>query len=370
MMKIKKVQATTVQEALAEIRKDFGPDAIILHTKQLRSNPPDYTGPKVEVTAGIDEEPASRHHVTRTDPQASPDHLAAQQNSDLREQMVRMQGLIEHLTQELQYPDVQTLPLAYREIYLHLVEQEIDSRAAKELIKTSRDQLGAQANSAEIISSIQDVIEKQFAVEPDRDFNLNGPKVIVLVGPTGVGKTTTIAKLATQKSVEEGRSVALITADTFRVAAADQLRVFADLLDLPLEVVYTPTEMKKALDKFEDYDYVYIDTTGRSQHDHENLKSIHSVIKAASPDEIHLLLGAATSKSTLLKITEKFSMFDVTDVLITKLDEAETVGNLYSLFEKFQLPISYFTNGQNVPEDIYIGNMSAYCNLLFGALYE
>ncbi len=370
MMKIKKVQATSIQEALAEIRREFGPDAIILHTKQLRNNRVDSSGPQVEVTAGIDQEPDTSSEVKREQPRQAPVHASPTANEDLHNQMERMQKLIEHLTQELQYPDVQNLPLAYRETYLHLVQQEVESRAAKVLIKDSRDYLGDHADQEEIIAYLQESIEKRFTQDSTQAFQSQGQKVIVLVGPTGVGKTTTIAKLATQKSVEEGRSVALITADTFRVAAADQLRVFADLLDLPLEVVYTPTEMKKALEKFQDYDYVYIDTTGRSQKDHDNLKSIHQLIKAASPDEIHLLLGASTSKSTLLQITEKFSLFEITDVLITKVDEAETVGNLYSLFEKFQLPISYFTNGQNVPEDIYIGNISAYCHLLFEALYE
>lgn len=368
MMKIKKVQAASVREALAEIREQFGPDAVILHTKQLTTKMSGADRAKVEVTAGIDEQPAPEpeQYQRRTILQPK----SQETNNELNQQMTRMQELIRHLTEELQYPDVQNLPLAYRELYLHLVQQEIEPKTARELIKETRDVLGDSPRNVAVTDKVQELIEAELAPAWERGFSGRNNRILTFVGPTGVGKTTTIAKLATQKSVEEGRSVALITADTFRVAAADQLRIFADLLDLPLEIVYTPTEMKRAIEKFSRYDYIYIDTTGRSQKDTENLHAINRMIKAANADEIHLLLSASTSRGTLLKAAEEFSLFNITDVLVTKMDEAETVGSLYSLFRNYQWPISYFTNGQNVPEDIFVASATAYCNLLLGALNE
>ncbi|MCF7802858.1 MAG: flagellar biosynthesis protein FlhF [Candidatus Marinimicrobia bacterium] len=367
MMRIKKIQAETVQEALTKIRQEFGPEAVILHTRKLEANGA-VDGQQVEVTAGID----SDGTISPKGQQAQPDARREEkptpdETSEIREEMRQMQQIITKLTKELQYPDVQMLPDVYREWYMHLVAQEVDMPLLKELIRGARKSLGDDASHMDVRHHMDCAVDNIFSQSIPQEAG-QGQRRIAIIGPTGVGKTTTIAKLATQKTIEEGRTVALITADTFRVAATDQLRVFADLIDVPLEIVYTPIEMREAIRKFDDYDYIYVDTTGRSQHDHESLSVMRRLVRAAQPEEVHLMLSATTSSATILAAAERFSIFDITDLIISKIDEAETMGTVLTMLHQHGWPVSYFTNGQNVPEDVVLGNATLYSERLFGEM--
>jgi len=364
MMKIKKIQAESVQKALRQVRSELGPDAVILHTKRLGNGE---SGGQVEVTAGIDS-PGNAGKSERR-PRQTRDEGAEErrERAEIRKSMQQMQQTIERLTKEVQYPELRSLPDVYREWYLDLVDQEVPAHLVKSLIRKALHELGEQAGRTRIEEFLIDTIEETFTSSTQTVAG-DHSHVVGIIGPTGVGKTTTIAKLATQKAVEEGRSVGLITADTYRVAAADQLRVFADLIDVPLEVVYTPEEMEEAIEQYREMDYIYIDTTGRSQKDRENLLSIQEMLEAASPQEIHLMMSATTSSATLLSTAERFSMFPVTDLIVSKIDEAETMGSLLTLFHQYEWPVSYFTNGQNVPDDILVGTATGYIRSLFGAI--
>jgi len=370
MMQIKKVQAASVKDALSQIRMEFGPETVILHTKKLDGRG-EYS---VEVTAGIDND--NTKEITRQESQPNHPILerkqgtsrnASQDSKDIRKEMRQMQSRIDRLTTELQYPDVQTLPDIYREWYMHLVQQEVDLPLLKDLIRGARKSLGNNPTSEQLRHYMERAVDNIFEQSVPAKFQETQQR-IAIVGPTGVGKTTTIAKLATQKTIEEGRSVALITADTYRVAATDQLKVFADLIDVPLEIVYTPVEMRQAVKKFADYDYIYIDTTGRSHNDDNNLSTMRRLVKAAQPDEVHLMLSATTSSATIQASAGCFSIFEITDLIISKTDEAETVGNVLTMLHRHEWPVSYFTTGQNVPEDISLGNATVYCERLFGDL--
>ena len=370
MMQIKKIQAASVKDALAQIRMEFGSEAVILHTKTLEG-----AGDRaVEVTAGIDtdsnqkapERPTlSTHSVRESQQETSKD--VSQASTDIRKEMQQMQSRIDRLTKELQYPDVQSLPKLYREWYMHLVQQEVDLPLLKDLICGAQKSLRNDTTRQQLRHYMERAVDNIFEQSAPAEFQEIQQR-IAIVGPTGVGKTTTIAKLAAQKTIEEGRAVALITADTFRVAATDQLKVFADLIDVPLEIVYTPVEMRQAVKKFADYDYIYIDTTGRSHNDDKNLSTMRRLVKAAQPDEVHLMLSATTSSATLQASAKRFSIFEITDLIISKLDEAETVGNVLTMLHRHEWPVSYFTTGQNVPEDISLGNSTLYCENLFGGL--
>lgn len=367
MMQIKKIQAASVKDALAQIRREFGPEAVILHTKQIKQS----GDGAVEVTAGIDNNSEQVTQRSQTPPKPRREQKTSDQTSanseKLQKEMRQMQDRIDRLTKELQYPDVQTLPQLYREWYMHLVQQEVDLPLLKDLIRGAQKSLGNDATHRQLRHYMERAIDNIFAQSAPAEFQESQQR-IAIVGPTGVGKTTTIAKLATQKTIEEGRSVALITADTFRVAATDQLKVFADLIDVPVEIVYTPVEMRQAVKKFADFDYIYIDTTGRSQKDEENLSTMRRLVKASQPDEVHLMLSATTSSATIQASAKQFSIFEITDLIISKTDEAETVGNVLTMLYRHEWPVSYFTTGQNVPEDISLGNTTVYCERLFGDL--
>ena len=180
--------------------------------------------------------------------------------------------------------------------------------------------------------------------------------VVALVGPTGVGKTTTVAKLAANFRLREKRRVGLITVDTYRIAAVEQLRTYADIIDLPMEVVSTPREMREAAARLADLDLVLVDTAGRSPRDEVRIQELKSMLAEAKPDEVHLVLSAVAGARNLVTTAEKFAPVGVTSLTLTKLDETTGLGHLLTLLQQHRRPISYLTNGQNVPDDIYVAS--------------
>jgi flagellar biosynthesis protein FlhF len=175
---------------------------------------------------------------------------------------------------------------------------------------------------------------------------------VALVGPTGVGKTTTIAKLAANFRLRDKHRVGLITVDTYRIAAVEQLRTYADIIDLPMEVVSSPREMREAVTRLSHLDLVLLDTAGRSPTDEIKIQELRSFLGEAGTDEVHLVLSTVASAQTLERTVRQFATAGVTHLILTKLDEAAGLGNLVPLLRGAELPISYLTNGQNVPDDI------------------
>jgi flagellar biosynthesis protein FlhF len=181
------------------------------------------------------------------------------------------------------------------------------------------------------------------------------PHVVALVGPTGVGKTTTIAKLAATYRLRQGRSVALITADTYRIAAVDQLRTYASIIGLPLKVVLTPGEMSAAVDSLSAHDVVLIDTAGRSQRNTERLAELSDFLSAARPSETHLVLSTAAAQEVLISAAESFGVLRPNRVILTKLDEAVNFGVVVNVMQRLQSQLSFVTTGQEVPDHIEPG---------------
>jgi flagellar biosynthesis protein FlhF len=175
---------------------------------------------------------------------------------------------------------------------------------------------------------------------------------VALVGPTGVGKTTTIAKLAAHYRLKEKRSVGLITVDTYRIAAVEQLRTYADIIDLPMQVVSTPHEMREAVRRMDNLELVLMDTAGRSPKDDVKIRELRAFLSEAGADEVHLVLSSVGNPKTMEQTALRFAPVGTTALLLTKLDEASGLGNLLPLVRRCKLPLSYLTNGQNVPDDI------------------
>ena len=195
-----------------------------------------------------------------------------------------------------------------------------------------------------------------------------GREIIALVGPTGVGKTTTIAKLAAQCKLRERRRVALITTDTYRIAAVAQLRAYADILSLPLEVVYTPDELAGTLGRMAEYDVILVDTSGRSQNDVERLDELKCFLDAARAHVadgaqtgnaslvVHLVLSCTASEGQMFEVVDRFSQLGVDRVAFTKLDEAVGLGVILNVAHRLDVRLSYLTTGQDVPDDIQVGH--------------
>ena len=188
---------------------------------------------------------------------------------------------------------------------------------------------------------------------------------LALVGPTGGGKTTTLAKLAARFALEENAGVAFITSDTYRIAAVEQLKTYANILNVPLDVVYSPDEMKKCLNRHKDKQLVLIDTAGRSHYNEEQMLDLERLLSVDEEMEIHLVLNANTAYNDIVEIVERFTGCFSGTVIFTKLDETRNIGNIFNVMYRFDtLDISYITNGQNVPDDIHVAEPNQITDML------
>ena len=194
--------------------------------------------------------------------------------------------------------------------------------------------------------------------------NRHGVRIAALLGTTGVGKTTTLAKIAAKFVLEQGISAALITADTYRISAVEQLRTYSDILGLPLEIVYSPNELAKAINKHRNRDLILIDTAGRSQHNDYQMKELQEFLRANQRIEKHIVLSTTTKASDAKDILDKFSVCEPEKIIFTKTDETASVGLVLNLLFKQKLSLSYMTNGQSVPDDITPASAEALADLL------
>jgi len=253
------------------------------------------------------------------------------------------------------------MPEALFRHYLRLLESAVSRDIADAIVGSVRDELtpGELHDEAivrtTVLRHIAELIPCHDAPAPQARAGVGGRQVISLIGPTGVGKTTTIAKLAASYKLRHGKSVALITSDTYRIAAVDQLRTYAGIIGLPLRVVLTPQEMAQAVESLRQYDVVLIDTAGRSQFNSERLIELREFLDAASPTETHLVLSSTSGEAVLNRALEAFGPLGANRVILTKLDEAVNFGVIVNVARRLGTSLSFVTTGQEVPDDIEPG---------------
>jgi flagellar biosynthesis protein FlhF len=251
------------------------------------------------------------------------------------------------------------MPEALFRHYMRLLEASVSREIADSIIGAVRDELtpGEMQEEEIVRTTVLRHLSNLIPVsEVTRVQPGAGPLVIALVGATGVGKTTTIAKLAAAYKLRHGKSVALITSDTYRIAAVDQLRTYAGIIGLPLKVVLTPQEMAAAVDSLRGYDVVLIDTAGRSQFNSDRIAELRQFIDAAGPQEIHLVLSSIAGPDVLSRTAEAFSALRPDRVILTKLDEAVNFGVIVNVARQLNATFSFITTGQEVPDDIEAGH--------------
>ncbi len=271
-------------------------------------------------------------------------------------------------------PAIPSRPRSIEAAHAHLLEQELDSDLAARIINDVAKQF-AGASSQPSDADVRHALEQRLvAILPSDDEDpfamapgANGARRIAFVGPTGVGKTTTLAKIAAQLKLKRGLRVGIVAADTYRIAAVDQLRTYAEILGLPVEVASSPKDAARACASLSDVDVILIDTAGRSQNDHMKISELRAFLASAAPDETHLVLSATASARTLARAAETFGAVGVNRIVLTKLDEAATFGTLVSLVERLGKRVSFFTQGQEVPDHIEIARSRRLAALILGS---
>lgn len=241
------------------------------------------------------------------------------------------------------------------------------SGVSTDLIRTIIDTLNTlpvQSGNQSINGRLGETLGRLIKFAGTLKLKKNSPRIIALVGPTGVGKTTTTAKLAAMYALNRGNKVALITMDIFRVGAVEQLKTYSRIMGIPLEVASTPKELEKAVAKHSACDLICIDTAGRSHKDKEKLDEMKSFLEHKIPVEVYLCLSATTKDRELEEILHRFSIFQISKVVFTKIDESESLGNMVNILMKDNLSIAYFTTGQRVPEDIEVATSAKLADMI------
>ena len=248
-----------------------------------------------------------------------------------------------------------------------LAKELVHNGISTELIRKILDTLNTlpvEGGSQSIKSRLGETFGKLIRFAGTLKLKKNSPRIIALVGPTGVGKTTTTAKLAAMYALNRGNKVALITMDIFRVGAVEQLKTYSRIMNIPLEVASTPKELEKAVEKHSACDLIVIDTAGRSHKDKEKLDEMKNFLDHKIPIEVYLCLSATTKDRELEEILNRFRIFPINKVVFTKIDECESFGNMVNLLMKDNLQIAYFTTGQRVPEDIEVATSAKLAEMI------
>lgn len=378
-MDVRTYRAGSLQEALDLVRRDLGPEAAVLQTRDLRTGGLFRFLPgmrQVEVTASAGVNVPSRlprraraeidfSDASGLDLSTPPDLTTVAPESELQRsrnafrdelkgRLTNLHSMVEDLCRRSKPTTLSELPGPLLSVFTDLIEAGIDEELAHELVDCAKADLttDALADPALVKAWLARMVEAELAVSGPLTIQAGQRRLVAIVGPTGVGKTTTVAKLAANLRLREHRNVGLITVDTYRIAAVEQLRTYADIIDLPMAVVSTPREMREAVSGMSDLDLILMDTAGRSPRDDLKLHELKTMLTEAEADEVHLVLSAVAATTTLVRTAEQFASVGTTGLMLTKLDEVANLGHILPLVRASRLPLSYVTDGQNVPDDI------------------
>lgn len=388
-MKIKKFLAPTLKEATEKMKNELGSEAIILSTRVVEEKTLDNVVRLFEITSGIEEEKIDFKQQPSVQQQST---FAAEENTPILTSEKNANGSLTSFKEELnnfQFDKLKT-PFTFSEPVKDLktklnsiVKQPIDDglkdvidtlinhEVQKPLIKMVVNQLKKSKNLLNNSNLDSYVISCLSSMIPTTDFKLakgKKSKVVALVGPTGVGKTTSIAKLAAISKILHNLDVGIISIDTFRLGAIDQLRIFSEISNIDLLVAYEPEEMPGLISKLKNKDLILIDTVGRSQKNKDELKNIKKFLEKVPVDDTLLVLSATNSVKNLMDAADKFSLFNYDSFLFTKIDEAITYGNLINITMNYNKPIIFLTNGQVIPDDIISADSEYIAKIIYSGL--
>ena len=392
-MIIKKFQGNTETEAILLAKDELGKEAIVTNVKVIKPKGLArlFKKPTYEITAALDETPPKTELSRRESIKAmfkdnpdiilddSPEEKSAKEKESVSsiEGAKQLEQRISNIATllEKQIGSVKKEPSADTKdekadieeskekdrnnaclqlIKEQLLANEVDEKYISQLITEIEPTLKKDSSVENILSGIYQKIVLKLGKTEVMGVTSKKARFVFFIGPTGVGKTTTIAKLASKLKLDMKLNVALMTADTYRIAAVDQLKTYAEILQVPLKVVYSDTELKDAYDEMKNFDIVLIDTAGRSHRDKQQREDIEKLINAIPEEQrdIFLVLSVTTKYKDLIRITEAYSEIAKYRLIFTKLDETDTLGNIFNVKLLTGAPLSYATFGQKVPNDI------------------
>ena len=399
-MIIKKFQAKTENDAVEAAKKELGSAVVIMNVRKVkRKGPFGFLLPQLtEVTVALEEESeqkvqslrknadsqngnavkaektAESRHVAEGELQGQKNFERQLENSMIEEKLDSLHSLLE---QQLKKPEEETeeeikedeMSRFIKLVYNTMLDNEVDEKYANLIIDEMEKNNKPGTPFDHALADVYQKMILKFGNSQELTESQKGPKVVFFIGPTGVGKTTTIAKIAAEYQLDKKKKVALLTADTYRIAAAEQLRTYAGILEVPFRVIYSAEEISQAVRDFQDYDYIMVDTAGHAHQNEDQREIIKGLIHAAdglTDTDVFLVLSATTKYNDLKKIVDAYR--EVTDyrLIFTKLDETEERGNMFNIRLYTGAEICYVTCGQNVPDDLESFNPQKTVKLLLG----
>lgn len=366
-MRVKRYVAASMQQAVAMVKADFGEDAVILHTKRFRRGGLFglFGKPRVEVIAAVEPEMVKKRNTRDKRQEAQLEQAHETTVAALRTLQEEVRTLRQLIGEQARPSEL--LPAGLRAAFERLRSQEIPEAECYELVELVRQR--AERDELENAGAVWEHLVEVMASRIDTVLPwafARKPVIVPLVGPTGVGKTTTIAKLAANFSLLGRANVGLVTVDTYRIAAVQQLRTYAGIIGIDLLVAYTPDELKEAVDRLSDKDLILIDTAGRSQNHALHMGELRSFLQVLPSKEVHLVLSATTRLQDMLDVAARFEETGFDRLIITKIDETSFYGALYQVPRLTGKPLSYLTTGQSVPDDIDVATGEQVARLVMG----
>jgi flagellar biosynthesis protein FlhF len=377
-MRIRTYVADNVQEAFYKVKTDLGKDAVILQTKHIKKG--GFLGffakKMVEVVAANDINPTFNLPkkpmlTTLPDiPLKSGKSMPLTGMDDIRTDIEEVKTMLNKLYSEqkqqssVSYVDI---PKPFKIFYDRMHEMEVEPDIIHMIINNVKNTFSEtdMDNKAKIYKALKKEIESFIdIIEPIELTKENN--IVAFVGPTGVGKTTTIAKLAAHFSLYKNKKVAMITADTFRVGAIEQLRLYGDLLEIPVLVVNRPEDIKDILAELNHYDLLLVDTMGFNPNNRMQIKKIKGLLDFITPNDVHVVISAATKNKDMVDILNNYRELQYKKIIITKLDETKSYGTVLNALNIAGCKLSYFTMGQNVPDDIEIASADKIADMILG----
>ncbi|OIQ01663.1 MAG: hypothetical protein AUK55_01315 [Syntrophobacteraceae bacterium CG2_30_61_12] len=354
-MQVRTFRAPTISQALELVKKELGPDAIILSNKKVT---PAVGKPQVEVMAAVDKE------TGKPDGNGGGARPAGQ---EIHNELKEIKGFLSMLISSKGYWTQLQMEEPLAEIYHGLLVRGLDEKYTYMLLKDIVGQLeDARLGKRELLTAFcRRLLDRIDIARPFEQFPTAAAHCFTFVGPTGVGKTTTLAKLAALLKVRYKLTVGVISIDTYRIGAVDQLKTYTDILELPFQVVQNHDDLQRARQHFGDYDVVLIDTIGKNYLDRQHIEDLLAVFEADGGYHHFLVLSATAKDEDLAQTIKNFSALKTDSLIFTKVDETLNHGSMLNQLLRFRRPLSYLGTGQRVPEDLLAPSRKQMLSLLF-----